>query len=78
MTKLVRVNTLAVAKRWKKQLVNEKKTATGINKRVGIWELPYQSDDSDYTHTSDTRYVVGNIQAVRSRVRNLGERVDEV
>ena len=76
MVKLVKVNTLAVAKRWKARFVREKKL-TGAEKRIGIWELPYQTDRSkSWGHTSDTRYVVGNVQAVKSRVSHLGERVD--
>ena len=73
---LVKVNTLAVAERWKARLVKEKKL-TGAEKRIGIWELPYQTDRSkEWGHTSGIRYVVGNIQAVKSRVSHLGERVD--
>ena len=74
--KLVKVNTLAVAERWKARLVKEKKL-TGAEKRIGIWELPYQTDRSkEWGHNSCIRYVVGNIQAVKSRVSHLGERVD--
>ncbi len=72
MTKLVKVNTLPVAERWKRKLVSEKNIS---EKRIGIWELPYQTK-SDYSYSSKVRYVVGNVQAVKSRVSHLGERVD--
>ena len=75
MTKLVRVNTLAVAKRWYKQLRDERKSKNQKN-RIGIWELPNQTQ-SEYLYSSNTRYVVGNSSAVKNRVRHLGERLDE-
>ena len=79
MTKFVKVNTLAVAKRWKKQIVEEKKESgfAGAEKRIGIWELPNQTK-SDYSYSSNTRYVVGNSSAVKNRVRHLGERLDDL
>ena len=78
MTKFVKVNTLAVAKRWMKQIVEEKKESgfAGAEKRIGIWELPNQTK-SDYSYSSNTRYVVGNCQAIKSRVSHLGRRIDE-
>ena len=50
MTKLVKVNTLAVAKRWYKQLRDERKSKNQKN-RIGIWELPNQTE-SEYLYSS--------------------------
>mgnify|MGYP003131419108 FL=1 len=79
--KMIQVNTLAVAKRWKKRMVEEKKNNnfTGAEKRIGIWEIPYQvvSERQRYGYTENVRYVVGNVQAVKYKVNHLGARVDE-
>ena len=79
--RLIKVNSLAVAKRWKETIVKEKnaKGFSGANKRIGIWEMPYQVSGrgARYMYSDNTRYVVGNIQAVEARVSNLGKRVDE-
>tara|TARA_R100000458_G_scaffold55843_1_gene60205 strand:+ start:427 stop:678 length:252 start_codon:yes stop_codon:yes gene_type:complete len=80
MTRLVKVNTLAVAKRWKEKLISERSAnMSGVNKRIAIFELPYQCSKSHgrYTYSDSTRYVVGNIQSIKSRISHLGERVDE-
>jgi hypothetical protein len=79
--KMIQVNTLAVAKRWKKRMVQEKvkNNFTGAEKRIGIWEIPYQStsERQRYGYTEKVRYVVGNVQAVKYKVNHLGERIDE-
>ena len=79
--KMIQVNTLAVAKRWKKRMVEEKinNNFTGAEKRIGIWEIPYQvaSERQRYGYTEKVRYVVGNVQAVKYKINHLGERIDE-
>ena len=75
MTRLVKVNTLAVAKRWHKQLRAE--THPIARKRIGIWELPYQGvRAADYGYSSNTNYVVGNVLSVETKIPNLGKRID--
>ena len=80
--RLIKVNSLAVAKRWKERIVKEKSKRgfTGADKRIGIWELPYQvtGRGARYMYSDNTMYVVGNAQAVKSRISHLGERVDNV
>mgnify|MGYP001211058346 FL=1 len=79
--RLIKVNTLAVAKRWKETIVKDKKEKgfTGADKRIGIWELPYQvtGRGARYKYSDKTMYVVGHTQAVESRVSHLGKRIDE-
>ena len=42
-TRLVKVNSLAVAKRWKNQMIKERSpNMEGADKRIAIFELPYQ------------------------------------
>tara|TARA_R110000765_G_scaffold195419_1_gene300960 strand:- start:194 stop:424 length:231 start_codon:yes stop_codon:yes gene_type:complete len=75
MTRLVTVNTLAVAKRWQKQLKAEASQARNIQSKIGIWELPYQGVRAkDYGYSSNTNYVVGIITATKS-VKHLGKRI---
>jgi len=77
MTRLVKVNTLPVAKRWQKQLKAEASQRRNIQAKIGIWELPYQGvRAADYTYSSNTNYVVGIITATKS-IPNLGKRIDE-
>ena len=72
--RFVKVNTLPVAERWQKKLQEERHPSARF--RIGIWELPYQSN-SEYTHTSATRYVVGSKASVEARVSHLGKRIDK-
>ena len=77
-TRLVKVNSLAVAKRWKNQMIKERSpNMEGADKRIAIFELPYQSTKirGRYAYTENTRYVVGNVQSIRTRISHLGERI---
>lgn len=77
-TRLVKVNSLTVAKRWKNQMIQERSSKMdGADKRIAIYELPYQCSKARgrYTYSDDIRYVVGNVQSIKARVSHLGERI---
>ena len=77
MTRFVKVNTLAVAKRWQKQLKAEASQLPSIQAKIGIWELPYLGKRGrEYTYSSDTSYVVGLITATKN-IPDIGKRIDK-
>ena len=77
MTRFVKVNTLAVAKRWQKQLKAEASQLPAVQAKIGIWELPYQGRRAlDYGYSSDTNYIVGSVTATKS-VKHVGKRIDK-
>lgn len=72
---MVKVNTLAVAKRWHKTMREERHPLA--RKRIGIWEISYQGERAkSYTYSSTKSYVVGNALSVENKVNNLGKRID--
>ena len=77
-TRLVKVNSLAVAKRWKNQMIKERSPKMdGADKRIAIFELPYQCGKGGgrYAYSDNIRYVVGNVQSIKTRISHLGERI---
>tara|TARA_R100001530_G_scaffold13594_1_gene12469 strand:+ start:105 stop:329 length:225 start_codon:yes stop_codon:yes gene_type:complete len=74
MIKLVKVNTLAVAERWQKQMREERHPMARF--RIGIWELNTENS-GDYSYSSNSRYVVGNQTSIKIRVSNVGKRIDK-
>ena len=77
-TKLVKVNSLAVAKRWKNLMIQERSPKMdGADKRIAIFELPYQCSKARgrYAYSDNIRYVVGNVQSIKTRISHLGERI---
>tara|TARA_R110002073_G_scaffold131072_1_gene277762 strand:- start:113 stop:355 length:243 start_codon:yes stop_codon:yes gene_type:complete len=73
--RMVRVNSLAVAKRWLKEMREARHPIA--RKRIGIWEMPFQgSRAKSYTYSSGMSYIVGNQASVEIKVSNLGKRLD--
>ena len=74
-TRMVKVNTLAVAMRWLKTMRAERHPLA--RKRIGIWELPYQGERAKgYTYSSNKSYVVGSSLSIEAKVNHLGKRLD--
>jgi len=72
-TKMVRVNSLAVAKRWLKEMREVRHPLH--YKKIGIWELQPQGR-GDYSYSDSTIYIVGNQTSVKAKINNLGKRLD--
>ena len=74
-TKMVRVNTLAVAKRWLNQM--KETYHESHHKKLGIWEKARQTCTAkSYSYTDATAYIVGHSKCVENKVSNLGKRLD--
>ncbi len=74
-TKIVRVNSLAVAKRWLNQL--KEVYHPNHHNRLGIWERPRQYHGrKGYGHSDNMIYVVGHVRAVETKISHLGKRLD--
>ena len=74
-TKMVRVNTLAVAKRWLNQM--KETYHESHHKKLGIWEKARQTCTAkSYGYTDATAYIVGHSKCVENKVSNLGKRID--
>ena len=75
-TKMVSVNSLAVAKRWLNQMKEEYHPAQ--HNRLGIWERHRQGySRKGYTHTDSTIYVVGHSKSIEAKISHLGRRLNE-
>ena len=75
-TKIVRVNSLTVAKRWLEQM--KESYHPNHHKRLGIWERPRQSyGRKGYNHTDSMIYVVGHSKAIEAKISHLGKRLNE-
>ena len=73
-TKIVKVNSLAVANRWLSQMKDT--YHPNHHKRLGIWERPRQGyGRKGYTHTDSMIYVVGHSKAIEIKVSHLGKRI---
>lgn len=72
-TRLVTVDSLAVAKRWFQRMQDERKGYA--KKKIGIWEKPRQTTKNVYSTVSDCRYVVGQQTSVETRINHLGKRI---
>jgi hypothetical protein len=72
MLKTVRVNSLAVAKRWQKTMQDSRHPLH--HKKIGIWPRETQGR-AEYSYNNSTMYIVGNQTAVHNRYRDLGERI---
>jgi len=72
MTRMVRVNSLPVAKRWYKTMQEERHPLA--RKRIGIWELKVKGS-TVYRYSSAKNYVVGNSLCVETKISNLGDRI---
>jgi len=74
-TRMVRVNTLPVAKRWLKAMREERHPTARF--RIGIWEISYKGERAkNYTYSSNKSYIVGSARSVEAKVSNLGKRLD--
>ena len=74
-TKMVKVNSLAVAKRWLNQLKEE--YHPNHHKRLGIWEKPRNYyGRKGYGHVDSMIYIVGHSKSIESKISNLGKRLD--
>ena len=69
---IVKVNSLAVAKRWHGQL--KEKYHESHHKKIVIWESQPQGR-SRYQYKDNTLYVVGHRCAVEFNVSHLGKRI---
>lgn len=75
-TKMVRVNSLAVAKRWLKEF--KEKYPESHHTRLGIWERPRQYNSrKGYNHSDSMIYVVGHSKAIETKISHLGKRLNE-
>ena len=75
-TKMVRVNSLAVAKRWLEQM--KESYHPNHHKRLGIWERPRQYNGrKGYNHFDSMIYVVGHSKAIETKISHLGKRLNE-
>ena len=73
-TKMVRVNTLAVAKRW----LNQMKEAyhESHQKKLGIWEKARLTCTAKaYGYTDSSAYIVGHCKCVENKISHLGKRI---
>lgn len=74
VTKMVRVNTLAVAKRWLNQM--KETYHESHHKKLGIWEKARQTCTAkSYGYTDGSAYIVGHTKSVETKVSNLGKRI---
>jgi len=74
-TRMVRVNSLAVAKRWLNQMKEE--YHPNHHKRLGIWERPRQyHGNKSYGYNDSMIYIVGHAKAIEPKVSHLGKRLD--
>jgi len=74
-TRIVRVNSLTVAKRWLKQF--KEVYHPNHHKRLGIWEKPRQYHGvKSYGYNDSMIYIVGHANAIEHQVSNLGKRLD--
>jgi len=74
-TKIVRVNSLAVAKRWHRQMKEE--YHPNHHKRLGIWEKPRQYHGvKGYGYHDSMMYIVGHSKAIEIKISHLGKRLD--
>ena len=73
-TRMVQVNSLAVANRWLSQMKED--YHPNHHKRLGIWERPRQGyGRKGYTHSDSMIYVVGHSKAIEIKVSHLGKRI---
>ena len=72
-TKMVKVNSLAVAKRWLKEMREVRHPYA--RKKIGIWELEPQGAAA-YSYSDSTIYIVGNQSSIKAKISNLGKRLD--
>ena len=73
-TKIVKVNSLAVAERWLEQMKGTYHESH--HKRIGIWEYEEHGNNSKgYTYNSSRKYVVGHSKSIEPKMSNLGKRI---
>ena len=74
-TKIVKVNSLAVAERWLEQMKGTYHLSH--HKKIGIWEYTEHGNNytKGYTYTSPRKYVVGHSKSVEPKISNLGKRI---
>jgi len=75
VTKIVKVNSLAVAERWLEQMKGTYHESH--HKKLGIWEYEEHGNNHSkgYTYTSPRKYVVGHRKSVEPKMSNLGKRI---
>jgi len=74
-TRMVKVNSLAVAKRWLNQMKED--YHPNHHKRLGIWERPRQYHGvKGYGYSDSMIYIVGHSKAVEPKISHLGKRID--
>ena len=73
-TKIVKVNSLAVAERWLEQMKGTYHESH--HNRIGIWEYEEHGNNSKgYTYNSPRKYVVGHSKSIELKMSNLGKRI---
>jgi len=73
-TKMVKVNSLAVAERWLEQMKDT--YHPNHHKRLGIWEKPRQYHGvKGYGYHDSMMYIVGHSKAIEIKISNLGKRI---
>ena len=73
-TKIVKVNSLAVAERWLGQMKDTYHKSH--HKKIGIWEYEeHRNNLKGYTYISPRKYVVGHRKSVEPKISNLGKRI---
>ena len=74
VTKIVKVNSLAVAKRWLEQIKDTYHKTHRM--KIGIWEYrEHGNNTKGYTYSSSRKYVVGHRKSVEPKISNLGKRI---
>ena len=72
VTRIVKVNSLAVANRWLGQMKDTYHESHLM--KLGIWETQPQGR-SRYQYQDNTIYVVGHCRSVEQKVNHLGKRI---
>jgi len=74
-TKIVKVNSLAVAERWMEQMKGTYHSSH--HKKIGIWEYEEHGNNNSkgYTYISPRKYVVGHSKSIEPKISNLGKRI---
>ena len=74
VTKMVKVNSLAVAKRWLEQMKGTYHESHHM--KIGIWEYSEHGNNTKgYTYSSSRKYIVGHSKSVEPKISNLGKRI---
>ena len=73
-TKIVKVNSLAVANRWLEQM--KESYHESHHKKLGIWEKPRQAvNKKTYGYIDTMVYIVGHRKSIEPKISHLGKRI---